>query len=140
MLALAIRRRLDVVWNRCQKVRVIGNRLYVKGESICAKSAKLRIEANKMFIAGSDSKILISPEGNKMYADRHRLFAEGEKMCSDCNAMRAHGDKIKAQGSKMCAESRKIWAKAVLKFAGNILMQWHSDTECELETGDIFGK
>ena len=62
---------------------------------------------------------------------RCSLRAEGDKLW-------AEGDKLRAEGDKLWAEGAKLWAEAILEVHGNITLIWHSDTDCELATGERF--
>ena len=86
---------------------------------------------------------------NKLWLDfiwkvRLRLRAEGDKLWAEGNKLRAEGDKLCAEGDKLRAEGDKLWAEAILEFYGNIKMEWKDycfkkkDSECHLETGEVF--
>ena len=52
--------------------------------------------------------------------------------------------KLRAEGNKLWAEGDKLWAEAILEVHGNIKLEWKNwdsekrDSECHLETGEIF--
>ena len=50
----------------------------------------------------------------------------------------AEGDKLYAEGDKLYAEGNKLWAEAILEVHGNIKMEWESNGDCVLETGEVF--
>ena len=50
----------------------------------------------------------------------------------------AEGDKLHAEGSKLLAEGDKLWAESILRFVGNIKLEWNGPKKCKLETGDVF--
>ena len=68
---------------------------------------------------------------------RIRMRAEGDKL-------RVEGDKLWAEGYKLRAEGDRLWAEAILEVCGNIKLEWKNwdsekqDSECHLETGEVF--
>ena len=77
-----------------------------------------------------EQRIKLRAEGDKLWAESNKLRAEGYKL-------RAEGDKLRAEGYKLWAESDKLWAEGILRFVGNITLEWTSEG-CKLETGDVF--
>ena len=51
---------------------------------------------------------------------------------------------LRAEGNKLWAESNRIWAEGILAVYGNITFEWKNysskknDSECHLETGEVF--
>ena len=52
--------------------------------------------------------------------------------------------KLWAEGNKLRAEGDKLWAEGILEVYGNIKLEWKNyssekqDSECHLETGEVF--
>jgi len=76
-------------------------------------------------------------EGDKLWAEGDKLYAEGHKLCAEGNKLRAEGHKLCAEGNKLRAEGNKLWSEGILRFVGNIKLEWTADG-CKLETGDVF--
>ena len=77
-------------------------------------------------------------EGSRLRAEGFKLRAEGSKLWAEGSRLRAEGDKLRAEGDKLWAEGDKLWAEGILEVHGNIKIEWISDTECQLETGELF--
>jgi len=77
-------------------------------------------------------------EGNFLRAEGEKLFTNGAKLWAESNNLYAEGNKLWAEGDKLIAEGEKLWAEAVLKFRGDITMEWVNSTHCILETGEEF--
>ena len=95
---------------------------------------KLRAEGAKLYAEGAK----LYAEGAKLYAKNAKLRAEGAKL-------RAEGAKLYAEGAKLCAEGDKLraegdigWATLIIKVHGNIKIEWKTNGDCYLETGEKF--
>ena len=74
---------------------------------------------------------------------RVKLWAEGDKLYAEGNKLYAEGNKLYAEGNKLRAEGDKLWAETILKFCGNIKLEWKyvedkKDYSCLLENGEVF--
>jgi len=107
-----IRLTLDFVWEQRLKLYADGDKLYAEGHKLWAEGDKLRAE------------------GHKLWAEGDKLYAEGNKLC-------AEGNKLRAEGHKLYAEGHKLWSEGILRFVGNIKLEWTA-VGCKLETGDVF--
>ena len=74
----------------------------------------------------------------RLRAEGSRLRAEGFKLRAEGSKLWAEGFKLWAEGSNLRAEGDKLWAEGILEVHGNIKIEWISDTECQLETGELF--
>jgi len=83
-------------------------------------------------------------EGNKLRAEGDKLRAEGDKLWAEGDKLRVEGNKLWAEGNKLRAEGDKLWAEGILEVYGNIKLEWKNyssekqDSECHLETGEVF--
>ena len=81
----------------------------------------------------------------QLRAEGNKLWAEGNKFWGTKGAKLYTRDvKLCAEGNKLWAESNRIWAEGILAVYGNITLEWKNysskknDSECHLETGEVF--
>lgn len=88
----------------------------------------------------------------KAWEKRCKLRRKGNKLClksrkfysKDGRETYAKGEKLRVECNKLWNEGDALWANCILEVCGNIKIKWNNrsidnfDSECHLETGEIF--